>query len=144
MDDPLSYLPGYALRRASAAMMAELDQRLTRFSVRFAEIAALMLIQADEGITQSALGRALDIQRANMVPLINRLDAAGLIARTPIDRRSQGISLSPIGVARMEEIKPEIEKFERDLLARIPEEHRAHLLPALNALWQHGPATRSK
>ena len=28
-----------------------------------------------------AIGRALDIQRANMVPLLNKLEAAGMIAR---------------------------------------------------------------
>ena len=48
-------------------------------------------------MTSSEIGKVLDIQRANMVPLLARLEAAGLIAREPIDRKSQAILLTARG-----------------------------------------------
>ncbi|WP_068076303.1 MarR family winged helix-turn-helix transcriptional regulator [Novosphingobium lentum] len=136
MQDPLSHLPGYALRRAANAMLSELSSRLAAVDLRYADASCLILIDANPAITASALGRALDIQRANMVPLLNRLEGAGLIARTPLDGKSQSLSLTDTGRARLAEARTIIDAFELDLLGMVPAEHRDHLLPALNALWQ--------
>lgn len=136
MRDPLPDLPGYALRRAANATAAELSTRLATLELRQAEASVLMLVDANPATTASALGRALDIQRANMVPLLKRLEDAGLIVRTPIDGKSQGLELTPAGRDRMQAARAVIDSFEREMLERIPAEHRAHLLPALNALWR--------
>lgn len=136
MRDPLPALPGYALRRAANATAAELSARLAALELRQAEASALILMDANPHITASALGRALDIQRANMVPLLKRLEDAGLIVRSPLDRKSQGLALTPAGRDRMQAARAVIDRFERELLERIPAEHRDHLLPALNALWR--------
>ncbi len=135
MKDPLSRLPGYALRRAASAMIAELAGRLSEIGLRHTDASALLLIEANEDVTASALGRMLDIQRANMVPLVGRLEAAGLIEREPIDGKSHSLRLTARGHARLAEARAIIDQFEGELLGRIPAEHRAHLLPALNALW---------
>lgn len=136
MQDPFANLPGYALRRAANAMMAELSARLTRLDLRIAEASVLLLVENRHDMTSSKIGRLLDIQRANMVPLLARLDSAGLIERLPIDRKSQAIVLTAAGSAKLAEVQTLTTSFEDDLLKRIPAEHRAHLLPALNALWR--------
>jgi DNA-binding MarR family transcriptional regulator len=71
-----------------------------------------------------------------MVPLLKKLEDAGLIERAPIDGKSQGLSLTDAGVARLAGAREVIDAFEAGLLARVPEKHRAHLLPALDALWR--------
>jgi DNA-binding MarR family transcriptional regulator len=136
MRDPLPTLPGYALRRAANATAAELSARLAELDLRQAEASVLILVGENPGVTASALGRQLDIQRANMVPLLNRLEAAGLIGRTPIDGKSQGLELTGTGRARTRQARAVINTFESELLERLPLEHRAHLLPALEALWR--------
>lgn len=136
MKDPLALFPGYSLRRAATAASSELAQRLAHLRLRQADVSLMMLIQTNPGITGSALGRHLDIQRANMVPILKRLEDAGLIDRAPINRKSQGLALTSAGQDRLAEAREVVEQFEADLLARIPEEHRAHLLPALDALWR--------
>jgi DNA-binding MarR family transcriptional regulator len=136
MHDPLVLLPGYALRRAANATAAELSARLTEVGLRQSDVSLLILVEANPGTTSSALGRQLDIQRANMVPVLKRLEDAGLIARAPIDRKSQGLALTEAGRSKLAEGRAVIERFERELIERVPEEHRAHLLPALNALWR--------
>jgi DNA-binding MarR family transcriptional regulator len=134
MRDPLPQYPGYALRRAANATAAELAGKLAEVGLRQSDVSVLMLIDANPGVTASAIGRQLDIQRANMVPLLKRLE--GLIERVPIDGKSQGLELSARGRERLGEARQVVEAFEAALLARVPEQHRAHLLPALEALWR--------
>jgi len=136
MQDPLVSLPGYALRRAANATAAELSARLAALGLRQSDVSLLILVEANPGTTSSALGRQLDIQRANMVPILKRLEDAGLIERAPIDGKSQGLALTNAGKATLAEGRTVIDRFERELLERVPEEHRAHLLPALNAIWR--------
>ncbi len=136
MRDPLPSLPGYALRRAANATAAELAGRLTELGLRQSDVSVLILIAENPGVTASALGRALDIQRANMVPLLNRLEDLGLIEREPIDRKSRGLGLTAHGRERLAEGRKVVETFEAELIARVPAEHRPHLLPALEALWR--------
>lgn len=135
-DDPLAHLPGYALRRAANAMMGELSERLAKIDMRLTDASVLMLVGQRRDVTASAIGRTLDIQRANMVPLLNRIEAAGLIERVPIDRKSLAIVLTPAGREALKRVETITGKFEKELLARVPEEHRPHLVPALNALWR--------
>jgi len=134
MHDPLPKFPGYALRRAAYATAAELTGKLAEVGLRQSDVSVLMLIDANPGVTASAIGRQLDIQRANMVPLLKRLE--GLIDRVPIDGKSQGLELTEAGQQRLGEARAVVEAFEGALLARVPAEHREHLLPALEALWR--------
>ena len=136
MRDPLPSFPGYALRRAANATAAELAGRLSEVGLRQSEFSVLILIAENPGVTASAIGRALDIQRANMVPLLHRLEDGGLIERAPIDRKSFGLDLTEDGRARLGEARQVVEAFEAELIARVPPEHRPHLLPALEALWR--------
>lgn len=135
MHDPLPRYPGYALRRAANAMAAELARRLDAVGLRQVDASVLILIGANPDVTASALGRQLDIQRANMVPLLKGLEDAGYLQRNPLDGKSQGLMLTATGEAAMAQARDLIEAFEAELLARIPRQHRDHLLPALHALW---------
>ena len=136
MRDPLPSLPGYALRRAANATAAELAGRLTELGLRQSDVSVLILDAENPGVTAGAIGRALDIQRANLVPLLNRLEDSGLIEREPIDRKSRGLELTAHGQERLAAARRVVEEFEAELIARVPPEHRPHLLPALEALWR--------
>jgi len=132
--DPLSTLPGYLLRRAANAMMAELAGRLAALDLRISEATVLLLLDARTDLTSADMGKILDIQRANMVPLLARLEGAGLIRRQPLDRKSLAILLTDEGRACRARVDTITREFENDLLARIPPDHRPHLVPALQAL----------
>ena len=136
MRDPLPSYPGYALRRAANATAAELAGRLSALGLRQSDVSAMILIAENPGVTASAVGRALDIQRANMVPLLNRLEENGLIERAPLDRKSLGLALTERGREQLAEARRTVDAFEAELIARVPEQHRPHLLPALEALWR--------
>lgn len=136
LDAPLAAYPGYALRRAAIATMAELSARLAAVDCRVIDAMVLILIGDRTDVIASAIGRALDIQRANMAPLIGRLESAGLVERRPIDRKSLAVVLTGPGRERLARVRAITETFETELLARVPAAHRDHLLPALDALWR--------
>ncbi len=136
MSDPLAQLPGYALRRAANAMMAELAGRLAAHDMRISEASVMLLVGERRDMTSSEIGRVLDIQRANMVPLLGRLEKAALIERLPLDRKSQAIVLTAAGREKLVQVQVVTTEFETDLTARIPAQYRQHFVPALNSLWQ--------
>ncbi len=135
MRDPLKSYPGYLLRRAASSLTAELGRRLADLDLRIAELSILLLIDANPGITQSELGRMLDIQRANMTPMTAKLAERGLVAREAVDGRSQGLALTAAGRALATQARTVAENFENDLVERVPVELRPHVVPLLSALW---------
>ncbi len=135
MQDPLARYPGYVLRRASAAALAKLNERLEPLHLRHADVALLMLIDAQPGVSQSQAGRILDIQRANMVPFIARLEKQGLIERQQIDGRSRALQLTPNGQSILTQARQRVDDYEMALLNQVPASLRAHVLPILMALW---------
>lgn len=117
-------------------MMAELGERLAGEGLRVSDATLLMIAGDGARPTASDIGKALDIRRANMVPLLDRLETAGLLAREPIDRKSLAIVLTEAGEDMLARVRKIIARFEATLLEKVPEPHRDHLLPALDALWR--------
>ena len=138
IKDPLVKLSGYVLRRASAAALAELNQRLARLKLRHADVAMLMLIESSPGLTQSEAGSVLDIQRANMVPFVARLEGRGVLQRRQVDRRSQALDLTRRGRMLLVRARRVVAAHEAALLRRVPEKLRPMVLPMLMALWNRG------
>ena len=136
--DPMLDFPGYLLRRASIAALAELNLRLAQLNLRHVESSLLLLIRANPGIRQGEVGNLLDIQRANMVPLVAKLESGKLITRKAIDGRSKGIWLTAAGRAMAKKANAIVQSCEQDLIERVPSELRPVVQPILLALWQ-GP-----
>ena len=133
--DPLKDLPGYALRRASAAAMQSLARGLRPLDLRPAEASVLMVIESNPNISQSEIGRMLDIAGANMAPLVGRLEKRELVERRPVDGRSHGLQLTAAGRALNLRAKKVMQSHEEQLLRKIPANTQAAFLSALHALW---------
>ena len=135
MKDPLRNIPGYILSRASSAVLLRLNQHLKPIGIRHVDASILLLIETNPGITQSQIGRILDIQRANMVPFIARLESRNWLTRTPAAGRAQGLALSDEGERALKVIKNVMDEQEAALIAKIPVERRKEFLAFLRALW---------
>ena len=135
MTDPLATLPGYVLRRASTAALSALNRRLAPLGLRHVDASLLLILGARPGTTQSEAGRLLDIQRANMVPIVARLETRELVERRRVDGRSQGLYLSGEGVTLLGQIQQVIDAHESAMLAAVPAPLRDAVLPVLQALW---------
>ena len=135
MKDPLIGLPGYVLRRAAAAALAGLNERLAPLALRHSDAAFLILIDTSPGITQSTAGRILDIQRANMVPFLARQERRGWVKRRKVDGRAQSLMLTSEGRSVLAKTRAIIDDYEAALIKRVPRKLRAGVLPILLALW---------
>jgi DNA-binding MarR family transcriptional regulator len=135
MSDPLANLPGYVLRRASASALAGLNRRLAPLGLRHVDASLLLILGSQPGTTQSEAGRLLDIQRANMVPIVARLETRGLVERRRVDGRSQGLYLSGEGEALCAQVRAAVDAHEAAMLAAVPAGLRGQVLTVLSALW---------
>lgn len=132
--NPLADHAGFHLRRASSLIMADLAQRLAELDLRPAEASVLLLIGANPGVTQSKVGAALGVQRANMAPLVARLADRGLIAGAPVDGRSIGFRLTHAGEAAAAEAGTRMQQHDARFLGSLPTEQRQSLIALLAAI----------
>lgn len=99
LTDPIAPRLGYLLRRASSVMMGGLGAALAQTGLRPVQATILIVLNANPDCSQSDIGRLLGIKRANMVPLIAGLIDKGYVRKSPMDGRSQALSLTQSGQA---------------------------------------------
>jgi DNA-binding MarR family transcriptional regulator len=131
----LQRLTGYVLRRASTATLAELSQRLAPLDLRPTDAALLVLLDATPQVTHSEAAETLGLRRPNLVPIVAGLEKRGLLERTRIDFRSEGLELTQKGRALLGKALQIIAAHEEQLIERVPEKLRPMVLPILMALW---------
>jgi DNA-binding MarR family transcriptional regulator len=141
MSNPLTPLFGYQLRRASAAAMDELARDLAKVGIRPTEGSVLILIGANPGARASDVGRELGIQRANMTPLVAGLERRGLLKREPVDGRSHGLRLTPVGDSVRRTTLAVMHAHDKRLLLRVCSGSAEHLAASLEQIW---PAIESE
>ena len=132
----LGELIGYQVRRAQVAVFQHFAAAFAGLGLTPGQLGALALIQANPGLSQSALGAALGVDRSTVVPLIDRLEARGLVVRaaSPKDRRSHALQLSPAGVKLMAEAERQVRAHEAAIAARLDPAERKTLLDLLSRI----------
>lgn len=133
-NDPLAPLLGYQLRRASNALLGTLAPSLAEFGLSVGEASVLVVIAANDGVTQSSIGRMLDIHRANMVPIAAKLARMGL---TVSERRGRELVLrtSAQGARTAQKILKRMHQHDRAHFAALDERQKKALSAVLRALW---------
>ncbi len=134
--NPLDEWLGYRLRRVSTRLIQRLATSLEAIGLRLTEASVLILIEANPLITQSEVGRVLDIQRANMAPLAARLEQQGLIGRARADGRSVGLRVTAKGASVAAQAVAIMRSHEALIARELPPHASATLMEALDALWQ--------
>ncbi|MDR3508650.1 MAG: MarR family winged helix-turn-helix transcriptional regulator [Caulobacteraceae bacterium] len=133
--NPLEPLLGYQLRRASAAMQADLNTRLATAGVTTVEMSILLVVEANPQITQSEIGRMLSIKSANMAPLVGGLCNRGLMERMPVNGRSHGLRLTKAGEGIIGDLLGHIRANEEAIMAHLSSPQREQAKQLLRALW---------
>ena len=126
-------LLGYRLRLAQQAVFRDFAQSVGRLSP--GRVAILLLIEANPGVNQSRLARAVGLDRSTMVGLLHALeDQDFLERRRGDDRRTNGLWLTAAGRAQVAQLKRRIGAHERRVAARLSAAERAQLLALLEKL----------
>lgn len=127
---------GYVVRRAQVWIFQDVKRTLREFDFTPAQFSVLKLIGANPGSAQARVADALVIERARLVQMLDRLEARGLITRTrsPTDRRSHALNLTPQGNQVLGQLVLLIDEHERRVVARIGSKGKTELLSILAPL----------
>jgi len=94
----LRSLSGYLIRQAQLFVFHDFNQRLAPLDLRPAQYSVLSVTRENPGLSQMALSHVLGIGRSGIVPLLDVLEARGLLMRAPAaDRRSHALYLTAKG-----------------------------------------------
>lgn len=128
---------GYQLRRVSSLAMSKLAEALLSLELRPIEVTVLYQIAENPKITASEICRALDIQRANMTPLIAGLIKKGYINTKAKDGRSQALWLTREGRTVFRRAKKIVQDSEERFFLALNDTERQRLSRLLIQVWQH-------
>jgi len=138
----LDNLIGYNLRRAHGVQIQRFTSVFGPLNVRPVQFSILGLIHHNPELKQSELGRALNIERANIVNLLAELEDRGLVTRrtTQADRRSRVLHLTPAGRKLTLKLLDLHARLERNLEEHLGGRERDQLLKLLAAFRRLDPA----
>ena len=134
MASPFDGVLGYQLRRASSAVMGDFALALAPLDLRPSDASVLLLIASNPSATQSEIGRALGIKRANMAPLVAGLEKRQLVERAPVDGRSQGLTLTDAGAETAHAVQTAVVANDAKFFGRLSEAQREQLAALLGLL----------
>lgn len=142
-DRDLESLLGYQIDMAHLTMVTDARATLAPFDITPAKLTAMLLIRANPGCDQTALGRALKINRSSAMKLINYLAERDLVERRPgRDLRTNALHLSAEGEARLTEMVARLRESDRRMSARLTAEERATLTALVRKLRQPRDAAK--
>jgi len=115
-DTTLRGFSGYRLKRAFNVVQADLSHVLKPFGLRMITYSALTIVADNPGMRQSELAKSLDMERPNLVGIIDQLQRKKWIRRdpAPTDRRAHALVLTELGqdlVARATEAVAEHDRM---------------------------------
>jgi DNA-binding MarR family transcriptional regulator len=132
----LDVLLGYSLRRAQVAMFLAFHAATRGADITPPRFTALVIVGANPGIGQSALGQVLGIARSGAMMLTDWMEARGLAERRrrPGDGRSWGVHLTPRGEKTLAAMRRRVAAEDRKRAQVLSTRERRELLRLLEKL----------
>ena len=129
-------LLGWQLRRAQVALFQDFQAQVGGGRVTPGQFGVLALVDANPGLHQSALARALGIDRSTLVAVLHRLQARGWLARAPSprDRRAHALHLTDAGRRAVARFRADVAAHEARFAATLGAAERETLLSLLARL----------
>ena len=124
---------GYFLRRLQIAIFKDFIRTLAPVDVRPAQYSVLVLITANPGRSQAAIGKTLSIERARLARMLHDLECRKWIERrlSSADGRSHCLFMTAAGNEAMARIESLASQHERQMVKFIGRDLRQLLLDRL-------------
>lgn len=134
--DILPSLLGYHLRRAQIEVFNDFVKTVAAMQITPGQFGVIVLIGSNPGLTQSALARAVGIERSTMVAVIDALESRGLVVRrpSPSDRRSNALVLSDAGKELADRLKPIVQTHDARVVGALSEAEKEQLIDLLSRI----------
>jgi DNA-binding MarR family transcriptional regulator len=127
--DVLDELLGYSLRRAQVAMFMAFHEATRGMQITPPRFTALVMIGANPGMSQTALGNVLGIARSGAMLLTDWFEEQELVERRhrPDDGRAWGLYLTRQGERLVERMKRRVLAYDRKRTAALSVRERREL-----------------
>lgn len=124
---------GYFIRRAQVWLFQDFIRTLASADIRPAQYSVLIVISENPGLSQSDLADALNIERARLVHLLDKLEKRGWTERqpSPTDRRSHALHLTREGQKMLKRAKALATEHEDHLIEKLGAENHKLMLEIL-------------
>jgi DNA-binding MarR family transcriptional regulator len=121
---------GYFVRRLQVMIFRDFIRTLAPMRLRPAQYSVLLLIEANPGSSQAAVGRALGIERARLARLLHDLQDRGWIERRAVngDARSHALFLRAEGARALARSKKLAGRHEQHLTKLLGAKRRQSLM----------------
>jgi DNA-binding MarR family transcriptional regulator len=131
-DIALGVLPsliGYQLRQAQLAIFSDFREAIGAHAITPGLFGVLVVIDANPGLTQTTLARAIRLDQSTVVSVVDKLEARKLVARrqTDGDRRSNALWLTSDDKALLGKLTGLVQAHEERLVAGFSQADRARL-----------------
>ena len=135
--DMLDDIVGYRLRRAQVVVYQDYVRTVGSMDIRPSQFAALTIIGANPGLSQTTLATTMGIDRSGAVILIDALEGKKLATRvpSPVDRRTYAIVLTELGQTTLARLKELVVEHDRRVTACLSDAEREQLNSLLLRLY---------
>lgn len=139
-DATLRGLIGYNMKRAFLVVGADLARTLEPYELRMLTYTALTLVSDNPGLSQSQLADAMQVERPNLVVIVDELETRGLITRdrVPTDRRTYALHITEEGARLLADATRAVGAHENQLMGGLSAAEEAALISALNRIETSG------
>jgi len=136
--DTLDGLLGFHMRLAMTKLRRSFLQHVADGAIRPGLASLLLLVSANRGISQVEVSRAMRIDKASLVPLLDKAEAAGWLRRnrSRVDRRRHELVLTRAGRKTAARIQNEIERHVKGFRDRFTENETAQLVEFLRRIYE--------
>lgn len=135
-DYRLGRAPGHLIRRAQQRAVDLYTDEVGDDGLTPRQFAVLLGVFQNDGINQTDLVRFSGIDRSTLTDILRRLGARGLIQRRRLERdqRSNVLSVTPAGIAALENAFAAMERAQNRILEPVPAGKRAAAIELLALL----------
>jgi DNA-binding MarR family transcriptional regulator len=127
-------LIGYQLRLAQRAIFADFADTVGAEGISPGLFGILVIVEANPGLRQQRLAEAAHLDRSSLVPVIDKLEARGLVERRAADRRSNGIYLTQQGAALLRALKRRVRSHEQRVVENLSQREQRELVRLLRRI----------
>jgi len=126
---PIDLSIGYLLKRAQAALRAEMDQRLAGHGLTTPQYAALSALERMPGLSSAELARRSFVTPQTMIRIVAGLEEKGLVKRSehPVHGRILEATLTAEGQRAIRACQKVVLEVERRMLSTLTEAERRTL-----------------
>jgi DNA-binding MarR family transcriptional regulator len=136
--DVLTGLLGFRVRLAMTELRRSYLKHVGDGAIRPGFATLLQLVAANRNASQAELADAMHLDKASLVALIDKAEAAGWLSRqrSQEDRRRHELVLTPKGTEKVKKLTRQTDQFDKKFRARFAAKELAQLMEYLERIYR--------